>query len=556
MVVNVYTSQKLAKLEKNLNRELPFCDCIGKTGIPLAYDTSMKETKTIVHCCLVVILIPWLLACSGQSADIVALCIGNDAYHAPEDRLDTPVADAFLMKQALEALPGGADVKLLTDASRSEIVIALNELKARSVGAKLALVFYSGHGMDGQPRGYENPDTFLIPVEAQIPDEDHLAASAVGLREVLSALKDCPVTARAVILDCCRTGAPKAAGPLVAGGVKNFGKLDERVKLALGKAVVPDATLVAFAASPGRKAAAYLHEQDKNSPFTKYLVEQLGSGFGNLRDLVEAAAEQTELATAGSQVPYVRYDGAANAIKKIVLREGPGQGHIVPVAMVAANAPLERVITTTIAPPFSTMPSAPAWQGEDPAPYFGPQRYLTLSKLVSDGLEIRTGPDLYSSANILGLLQQQHHDRSLRQISDTVYEGGSAWVEIEVEGWVIVKNQSQTFLTEQLDGTWLVDWDGGEGIVRGGRKFKNNRRNKDAKDDSEERDWRADPLWMRTDSNTDAPIVCGLAFGAQLQESERDFSDPHYHYILGRLSGWTVMVNSDKQVYLREYSPE
>lgn len=270
---------------------------------------------------LLLFLIALMAVQSARAADIVALCIGNDAYIREEDVLDTPVADARLMKQALEALPGGADVTLLTDASRADIVIALNALKERARGAKLALVFYSGHGMDGQPRGYQNEDTFLLPVEAVIPSEDHLAVSAVGLREVLAALKDCPVTARAVILDCCRTGAPKATGALVAGGTKNFGQLDERVKVALGKAVVPDATLVAFAASPGRKAASFLSEQDANSPFTMFLAEQLGTGAGNLRDLVEAAAEKTEFATERRQVPYVTYNGATSAIKQIVFRE-------------------------------------------------------------------------------------------------------------------------------------------------------------------------------------------------------------------------------------------
>ena len=110
-------------------------------------------------------------------------------------------------------------------------------------------------------------------------------------------MKDCPVTARAVILGCCRTGAPKATGALVGGGAKNFGQLDERVKVTLDKAVIPDATLVAFSASPGREAAAVLSEHDENSPFTMFLAEQLRSGVGNLRDLVEAAVEKTELTT-------------------------------------------------------------------------------------------------------------------------------------------------------------------------------------------------------------------------------------------------------------------
>lgn len=288
---------------------------------------------------LLLFLIALMAVQSARAADIVALCIGNDAYIREEDVLDTPVADARLMKQALEALPGGADVMLLTDASRADIVIALNALKERARGAKLALVFYSGHGMDGQPRGYQNEDTFLLPVEAVIPSEDHLAVSAVGLREVLAALKDCPVTARAVILDCCRTGAPKATGALVAGGTKNFGQLDERVKVALGKAVVPEATLVAFAASPGRKAAAFLSEQDANSPFTRFLAEELGTGVGNLRDLVEAAAEQTELATESRQMPYVSYNGSINAIKQIVFRTNSSVITPVPMVPAAPSAP-------------------------------------------------------------------------------------------------------------------------------------------------------------------------------------------------------------------------
>ena len=274
-------------------------------------------------------IIIYLLLCIGsmlRAAEIVALCIGNNAYQRVEDQLDTPVNDAELMKATLEALPSGADVKLLTDATREEIQIALNELKVRARGAKLALVFYSGHGMDGQPDGFASEDTFLLPVDAIIPDVNYLDTRAVSLTSVLNTLKNTTVTARAVILDCCRSGAPKATAAL-AGATKNFGDLDERVKAALGKAVVPDATLVAFAASPGRKAAAFLSESDENSPFTKFLTDELATGTGNLRDLVEAAAQTTETRTGKRQMPFVSYTGAASAIQSIVFRSrGTSEG--------------------------------------------------------------------------------------------------------------------------------------------------------------------------------------------------------------------------------------
>jgi formylglycine-generating enzyme required for sulfatase activity/uncharacterized caspase-like protein len=295
---------------------------------------------------------------AAPAADIVALVIGNNAYQRVEDQLDTPVNDAQLMKRTLEALPGGADVKLLTDATKEDIQIALNALKVRAQGAKLALVFYSGHGMDGQPDGFPTEDTFLLPVDATIPDVNYLDTRAVSLSSVLTALKNAPVTARAVFLDCCRSGAPRATAAL-ASNTKNFGDIDERVKAALGKAVVPDATLVAFAASPGRKAAAFLSESDENSPFTKFLTDELATGTGNLRDLVEAAAETTEVRTGKRQVPYVTYTGAASAIRQIVFRTSPVPLPVTTPAMTEAEIERRaRELAARMAPSTPTAPSA------------------------------------------------------------------------------------------------------------------------------------------------------------------------------------------------------
>lgn len=271
---------------------------------------------------LTFVLVYSALVFAAPAADIVALVIGNNDYTRAEDQLDTPINDAQLMKTTLEALPGGADVKILNDATKEDIEIALGSLKVRARGAKLALVFYSGHGMEGQPDGYASEDTFLLPVEAQIPDVNYLPTRTVPLGTVLKALEGCPVTARAVILDCCRTGAPKATAAL-AGSTKSFGDIDERVKKALGNAIVPEATLIAFAASPGRKAAAFLTETDENSPFTKFLTDQLATGHGDLRKIVGDAAFITEQRTANRQVPYVTYKGAESAIRQITFRSDP-----------------------------------------------------------------------------------------------------------------------------------------------------------------------------------------------------------------------------------------
>ena len=190
---------------------------------------------------------------------------------------------------------------------------------------------------------------------------NQLPTRAIALSSILQRLNEMKTTVRAVVLDCCRDGAPKAAGALV-GASKSIGSgLDERVKAALGKAVVPDATLIAFAASPGRRAAAFLKESDSNSPFTSFLSLQLTTGIGNLRDLVESAAELTEIRTEKRQVPYVNYVGAASSIRQITFRtkaEPPMMPEL------PKSEPVPTPVTS--APPTTTPPSG--WQNIKKSP--------------------------------------------------------------------------------------------------------------------------------------------------------------------------------------------
>jgi hypothetical protein len=263
-------------------------------------------------------LILSLLLCSVgflRAADIVALVIGNNAYVTPEDVLDTPVNDARLMHQTLRAVPGvqAADIVLLEDAKRSQITLALRQFKARAEGAKLALIFYSGHGVEDTPTGYDRAETFLLPVDAVIDSADDLPDKAVPLKTVLEALEGTRDAARGVILDCCRSGAPGATKSLARAG-KNLSALDESVKKALGGAILPEGTLIAFAASPGRKAAAFLTESDTNSPFTRFISEQMSTQGGNLFSIVNAASRITKQRTEMRQVPHVELRGDASLI--------------------------------------------------------------------------------------------------------------------------------------------------------------------------------------------------------------------------------------------------
>lgn len=278
----------------------------------------------------------------------MALCIGNDAYVNPEDQLDTPGKDAELMFATLRNVPGvlPEDIVLLKDARRNQMSLALRQFRSRAAGAKLALVFYSGHGVEDTPTGYDRAETFLLPVDANITNVDDLPDNAIPLRDVLSALEGTRGAARAVILDCCRSGAP-AATKALAGSTKNLGGLDENVKRALGGAILPDGTLIAFAASPGRKAAAFLQESDTNSPFTRFLTDQMRTQGADLFSIVNAASRITKQRTEMRQVPHVELRGDASLITDFIIP--------------AAQPVLARLPT----PPVLTPPSAPMHETEE-----------------------------------------------------------------------------------------------------------------------------------------------------------------------------------------------
>ena len=277
------------------------------------------------------LLIPALLLLAAfgvpkpsTAQEIVALCIGNDAYHKPDDVLDTPVADATLMRDTLLALKGvkvsEEDVMLVTNATRIQMSQALRTFKAKAAGAKLALIFYSGHGMEDTPVGETRPETFLLPVDADITSLDVLPDLSIPLGDVLKAFEGSG-GARAVILDCCRTGAPSANGALARAG-KSTKSLDADVKRALGAAVVPEGTLIAFAAGPGRKAAAFLEKDDNHSPFTRFLTDEMKGAGGDLVTVVNAATRITKQRTENRQVPHVEVRGDLSLLTDFMIGGG------------------------------------------------------------------------------------------------------------------------------------------------------------------------------------------------------------------------------------------
>jgi uncharacterized caspase-like protein len=179
----------------------------------------------------------------------IALVIGNSAYKASP--LKNPVNDARAISKALSET--GFRVTVLENASQATMRRAIrtfgNDIQnAGGVG----LFYYAGHGMQVKGRNY------LIPVNADIEQEDEIEDQAVDANLVLSKMDTAKNSTNLMILDACRNNPFARA---FRSGTQGLAQMD-----------APSGTLIAFATAPGSVAADGAGD---NGLYTKHLLANI-----------------------------------------------------------------------------------------------------------------------------------------------------------------------------------------------------------------------------------------------------------------------------------------
>jgi hypothetical protein len=125
-----------------------------------------------------------------------ALVIGNNQY-AKLPVLRTPVPDAAVVSSLLE-LDYGFDVELLANATRSQIISALNRYRARLGESDNLLVYYAGHGWfdEEAQRGY------WLPVDAKQDDPSNWLSNPT----ITDLIRVIPAKHVMVVADSCYSG--------------------------------------------------------------------------------------------------------------------------------------------------------------------------------------------------------------------------------------------------------------------------------------------------------------------------------------------------------------
>ena len=252
---------------------------------------------------LAAVLLPG--AAPALCADLhgVALVIGESDYDSDALRdLGNPKSDARAMDELLGSL--GFDVDRALNDNRADLEDDIQRFLRDAKDADVALIYYSGHGVEAGGADY------LVPTDADISTPQKAGESLVPIQELLEQLaKTVPVTI--TLLDACRTNAfPEGttielpgSGKVMDVATTGLGEL--RGAKPLARPGVSEDSLgmvIGFAAAPGQ--AALDGEAGGNSPYAAALLKHFGAGGYSFDDLMTLVRQEVYLKTDGRQLPW------------------------------------------------------------------------------------------------------------------------------------------------------------------------------------------------------------------------------------------------------------
>jgi uncharacterized caspase-like protein len=239
-------------------------------------------------CILCALIIASLSTHAAMASRRVALVIGNAKYeHA--DTLTNTINDANAM--AALFTKAGFDV---VDVQRNVGVVdfkrAVREFLTAAANADIAVVYYSGHGIEVGGTNY------LIPVDAKLMSDYDIDDEAIALDRVILATQSAKKLSL-IILDACRDNPFLHAAEHVAAPTRSV------ANHLMGVQPVGADTLIAYAAKAG--SVSYDGGAGPNSPFTTALVKYLAQPGLDIRIALGKVRDDVLAATANKQEPFV-----------------------------------------------------------------------------------------------------------------------------------------------------------------------------------------------------------------------------------------------------------
>ncbi|WP_448040481.1 caspase family protein [Bradyrhizobium liaoningense] len=215
---------------------------------------------------------------TGQTSRL-ALVIGNGHYPDASAPLTQSINDARALSSSLRK--NGFDVDMVEDATKDDMVRAVNRLKSRIRHDSVVMLFFGGFGVQ------TGRESYMLPVDAVIWKESDVRRHGVSIEGVLEMMKEQGAKAKLVVVDASRRNPYERRFRSYSHG--------------LAPISVPDNALILSSASPGKVV-------DDGKGEHSVLVSEFLNNLNN-QGSAESVFNKTRLAISraseGDQVPTV-----------------------------------------------------------------------------------------------------------------------------------------------------------------------------------------------------------------------------------------------------------
>ncbi|MHB0773908.1 caspase family protein [Bradyrhizobium sp. 5.13L] len=131
----------------------------------------------------------------GQTSRL-ALVIGNGHYPDASAPLTQSINDARALSSSLRK--NGFDVDMVEDATKDDMVRAVNRLKSRIKPDSVVMLFFGGYGVQA------GRESYMLPIDAVIWKESDVRRHGVSIDGVIEMMKEQGAKAKLVVVDASR----------------------------------------------------------------------------------------------------------------------------------------------------------------------------------------------------------------------------------------------------------------------------------------------------------------------------------------------------------------
>ena len=210
----------------------------------------------------------------------LALVIGNGNYPDANAPLTQPINDARALTSALRR--DGFDVDVVEDASRDDMIRAVERLKSRIKPDSVVMLFFGGYGVQ------VGRESYMIPVDAAIWKEADVRRDGLSIESVLDVMKQRGARAKLVVVDASRRNPYERRFRSFSHGLAPIN--------------APDNALVLTSATPGKVAE---DSRGEHSVLVSELLGNLAAQASGAEAVFNKTRVTISRASDGEQVPSV-----------------------------------------------------------------------------------------------------------------------------------------------------------------------------------------------------------------------------------------------------------